>query len=52
VGVGILGGTMAGALPGAVKDVVNAGGAYVHSVTQTKIKDGSSVLLIQHNVLR
>lgn len=40
-----------GAVVGAMADVTHSGGAYVHSVSQTKIKEGAQVSLMQHNIL-
>ncbi|MBS1982042.1 MAG: hypothetical protein JST74_12790, partial [Bacteroidetes bacterium] len=51
VGTGVIGSVAAGAMPGVVKDMVNSGGSYAHSVTVDRIKDGSSMRITDHRRL-
>jgi len=51
VGAGILAGSAPGAVTGIMTDAAHSGGAYVHSVSQSKIKNGSSMLLMESRVL-
>lgn len=50
-GVGVVIGTAPGAVIGITADIKHSGCIYLHSTSQTKIKDGAAIPLIRHNVL-